>query len=345
MGDIQGQEVDIINQIDWENLLDNIPEDLNLFADDLPLVTDSPVDDSTKQFSNPSPDSVSSWIGEIEQLLMEEDDKEVKVNPDFCDEFFSDLFIDVPVDPSGEARVSNDVISWNPESNDSDNSQEKEKSDVSDVKNGGEDEDEDDPVSKKRKRQLRNKDAALRSRERKKTYVRDLEMKSRYLEGECRRLDRLLQCFIAENQALHFRVEKDKAFDASMAKQESAVLLLESLLLGSLLWFTGIMCLFSLPGLLHSTTGGVPLGNVGSEDQVLVALRGAGNERLGLPVLRMFFKSKRCKALRTKMKLKMSFQFGMRDFSSFLFLIFPFSSLFFPTLFRVMAVREECLNF
>ncbi|MBA0865758.1 hypothetical protein Goshw_015128, partial [Gossypium schwendimanii] len=49
---------------------------------------------------------------------------------------------------------------------------------------------------------LRNRDAAVRSRERKKMYVKDLEMKSRYLEGECRRLSRVLQCFIAENQAL-----------------------------------------------------------------------------------------------------------------------------------------------
>ncbi|MBA0734065.1 hypothetical protein Gogos_018016 [Gossypium gossypioides] len=33
-------------------------------------------------------------------------------------------------------------------------------------------------------------------------YVKDLQMQSRYLEGECRRLNCVLQCFIAENQAL-----------------------------------------------------------------------------------------------------------------------------------------------
>ncbi|MBA0645670.1 hypothetical protein Goklo_013735, partial [Gossypium klotzschianum] len=42
--------------------------------------------------------------------------------------------------------------------------------------------------------QLRNRDAVVRSRERKKMYVKDLEMKSRYLEGECRRLSHVLHC-------------------------------------------------------------------------------------------------------------------------------------------------------
>ncbi|MBA0740470.1 hypothetical protein Gogos_013670 [Gossypium gossypioides] len=62
--------------------------------------------------------------------------------------------------------------------------------------------DKDDPIAKKQKRQLRNRDAVVRSRDRKKMYVKDFEMKSRYLEGECRRLSHVLQCFIAKNQAL-----------------------------------------------------------------------------------------------------------------------------------------------
>ncbi|MBA0785621.1 hypothetical protein Gotri_026402 [Gossypium trilobum] len=37
-------------------------------------------------------------------------------------------------------------------------------------------------------------------------YVKDLQMKSRYLEGECRGLNRVLQCFIDENQALQIFV-------------------------------------------------------------------------------------------------------------------------------------------
>lgn len=57
-------------------------------------------------------------------------------------------------------------------------------------------------------------------------YVRDLEMKSKFLEGECRRLGRLLQCYCAENQALRFSLEMRCASGASLTKQESAVLLL-----------------------------------------------------------------------------------------------------------------------
>ncbi|KAI3801906.1 hypothetical protein L1987_30023 [Smallanthus sonchifolius] len=41
-------------------------------------------------------------------------------------------------------------------------------------------------------RQLRNRDAALRSREMKKMLVKDLEMKSRYYEGECRKMKAIL---------------------------------------------------------------------------------------------------------------------------------------------------------
>lgn len=80
-------------------------------------------------------------------------------------------------------------------------------------------------------RQLRNKDSAARSRERKRTYVKELEMKSKYLEGECRRLGRLLQCFVAENQALRLNMENGGAYGATMAKQESAVLLLGTFML------------------------------------------------------------------------------------------------------------------
>lgn len=66
----------------------------------------------------------------------------------------------------------------------------------------------------------------MRSRERKKVYVKDLEMKSKYLEGECRRLGRLLQCCYAENQALRFSLQMGNSFGSPTTKQESAVLLL-----------------------------------------------------------------------------------------------------------------------
>lgn len=75
-------------------------------------------------------------------------------------------------------------------------------------------------------RKMRNRDAAVRSRERKKMYVKNLEMKSRYLEGECRKLGHLLQCCYAENHALRLCLQSSGAFGASMTKLESAVLLL-----------------------------------------------------------------------------------------------------------------------
>lgn len=57
-------------------------------------------------------------------------------------------------------------------------------------------------------------------------YVKDVEMKSRYLEAECRRLGRLLQCCYAENQALRLSLQMGNSFGASRTKQESAVLFL-----------------------------------------------------------------------------------------------------------------------
>ncbi|KAB2085931.1 hypothetical protein ERO13_A05G409532v2 [Gossypium hirsutum] len=120
-------------------------------------------------------------------------------------------------------------------------------------------------------------------------YVKDLEMKSRYLEGECRRLSCLLQWSIAENQALRFTLNQRCAFDASSAKQESAVLLLESLLLGSLLWFLGIMCLFTLQRL--------PKSLLENEEK-------RGPERVAHSNLvgQSFVKTRRCKASKRKMK-------------------------------------------
>lgn len=71
---------------------------------------------------------------------------------------------------------------------------------------------------------MRNRDSAMKSRERKKAYVKDLEMKSKYLEAECRRLCYALQYYAAENMALHQRLQNGKVIGASVAKQESAVL-------------------------------------------------------------------------------------------------------------------------
>jgi hypothetical protein len=71
---------------------------------------------------------------------------------------------------------------------------------------------------------MRNRDSAMKSRERKKSYIKDLETKSKYLEAECRRLSYALQCYAAENMALRQSLMKDRPVGAPTAMQESAVL-------------------------------------------------------------------------------------------------------------------------
>jgi len=282
---------DVIGRIDWESLF---PEGVNsLFPVESPVLTDSL---SAEDLSNPSAGPVSSWIGEIETILMKDDDDEkVAVEPtkEFCDSFLEEVLLDSPGEVSGEVDKDSSTVS-------DDGNGDWGKENVLNNDNDGQSQDnDDDPLSKKRKRQLRNRDAAVRSRERRKMYVRDLETKSRYLEGECRRLGRLLQCCYAENQALRLSLQSVNAFGAPMTKQESAVLLLESLLLGSLLWFLGIICLFTLPTMPELILGRVPLENVGKKNQ---GVRGARSKMFGYLMAQSFVKTRRCKASRTKMK-------------------------------------------
>lgn len=279
--------------IDWNNLLTEL------------------TDPSTAEiFSNPSPDgSVSPWIGDIESMLMNDNDDNSELNPNqqSLDDFFADVFVDQPspasgaevielptdkdqsgADESGNASPAEEKVLDEPEVNNSDRNY-----------NDTDNDNADDPISKKRRRQLRNRDAAVRSRERKKMYVKDLEMKSRYLESECRKLGRLLHCVLAENQALRFSLQKGNAYGASLTKQESAVLLLESLLLGSLLWFLGIMCLFTLPTPIQSHLESVPLVQVEEKAPGNLVQREAGSKNYLFTVV----KSRRCKASRIKMKM------------------------------------------
>nr|ANS71547.1 bZIP protein 3 [Lonicera japonica] len=282
---------DIMDQIDLEYLFDSSPEDLNVELDPS-LPSDTLHKPSLNESSNPSPDSVSLTIDEIEQWLMKDDgngsytaDLNLPYH-DFPNDFLLDVLLDSPVDCNGSGEVLDDAV------------RDKAKDDNNDDRGA---EDIDDPISKKRRRQLRNRDAAVRSRERKKTYVRDLELKSKYFEGECKRLGMLLQFYLAENQALRHSLQNSKkAFDASMTKQESAVLLMESLLLGSLLWFLGIvMRLLVLPLALEAA----PLEIVGNKKR---GLKGApSNSFFAVLESRSFMMvmGKRCKASRSKMKL------------------------------------------
>lgn len=244
-------------------------------------------------------DSSAPTFQEIEQLLMNDD---YVSDPQFAADFLSDVLLDSPAQsdhsPSAEQAIGfpDSKVSSGSEG---DEDKDKVSQSPSDGEGGADDlNNDDDPVDKKRKRQLRNRDAAVKSRERKKLYVRDLELKSRYFESECKRLGFVLQCCLAENQALRFSLQNSSANGVSMTKQESAVLLLESLLLGSLLWFLGITCLLILP----SQTWSIQEENQGSRNHgLLVPIKG-GKKTSRMLVFPSFMMGKRCKASRSRMK-------------------------------------------
>ncbi|EYU30475.1 hypothetical protein MIMGU_mgv1a018866mg [Erythranthe guttata] len=287
--------------IDWGQLLENIPDNPNF---DL--------------FSN-SPDSGASLsVDDIEQYLMNDDSHpEEKYEDNLVDEFLSDVLLDSSPgsgsDRSKDSSTSPDSVEvgTDHEEKEGDKSDQSgadvpqtKENDVVDVVDDDDDEN-DDPSERKRKRQIRNRDAAVRSRERKKMYVKDLEIKSKYYEAECRRLGNFLQCCLAENQALRLSLHTNKAFDASMSKQESAVLLLESLLLGSLLGFLGIIYLLTLPSQLLSILEKALLPNVGSAEweNVTPPRKEASNVFVFRVQFHSFMMTKRCKASRSRMKL------------------------------------------
>ncbi|MCD7461128.1 hypothetical protein HAX54_045338 [Datura stramonium] len=275
---------DIVAHINWDDVG-------HIFHN----VLENPADDLFSLHDSPAP-----TFQEIEQLLMNDDDvglvSSEEADPQFAAEFLSDVLVDSPVQsdhpPSGEPKVSS--------GSEADEDKEKVSQSPSYGEDGADELSNHDPLDKKRKRQLRNRDAAVRSRERKKLYVRDLELKSRYYESECKRLGFVLQCCLAENQALRFSLQSSSANGVSMTKQESAVLLLESLLLGSLLWFLGITCLLTLP----SQTWLIPEENQGSRNHgLLVPIKG-GNKASQILVFLSFMMGKRCKASRSRMKFK-----------------------------------------
>ncbi|OWM85984.1 bZIP transcription factor 60-like [Punica granatum] len=277
---------DLMSQIDLDYFFYDLPDDLSRLG--------------TGVFETPSSDSASLSIDEIENILMKDDEGAAasETGKEVSDGFFADLLVDSPSD--GSCDVFDGSGDKDSESGGVGDEQVGAAEAVNDGKNV------DDPIAKKRQRQLRNRDAALRSRERKKIYVKDLEMKSKYLERECLRLGRLLQCLAAENQALRFNLQNSNAYGASMTKQESAVLLLESLLLGSLFWFLGIMCLSTLQPLLRLT---LDAANAGKKDLETQAPNGARNEtngsyRSSLSLLSIM--GRRCKATKTKMKTEFS---------------------------------------
>lgn len=226
----------------WDDLLDAVNLDDVLFDDPVPNNNDN---------EGQSPlEVIENYLLNDDGLL---DDHDVGIDEN---QFFNDIFVaDSPL-PKSDLSDEDDLRQ---NQNDNQNSTPDVVVVVDDDKQQQKEseEDNDDPLSKKRKRQLRNKDAALRSRERKKSYVKELEMKSRYYEDECRRLSSVLQCFMAENQALRFSLHSSNLTSntTSITRQESAVLFLESLLLGSLLWLMAVVCqLLVLPSQLGEVT-------------------------------------------------------------------------------------------
>ncbi|KAA3470855.1 bZIP transcription factor 60-like protein [Gossypium australe] len=153
-----------MEEINWDTLLleVNLPDFGDILDNELEQVMKPPPQPCSTQNPDEEP-AVSSWIEEIKKVLMEDYNFDHMVETQ-----------PVPDDDFLADLLSQTHIDF----------------------------DKDDPIAKKQKRQLRNRDAVVRSRERKKMYVKDLEMKSRYLEGECRRLSHVLQCFIEKNQAL-----------------------------------------------------------------------------------------------------------------------------------------------
>ncbi|KAG6422924.1 hypothetical protein SASPL_113306 [Salvia splendens] len=292
--------------IDWDEILENLPDDLCFDLGDLP-----PAEGLCA-----SPDSAGSLsIDDIEHYLLNDDSYQpVEEEIVLADEFAADCFAEPESSDSDPDRVKDSSASSLVEVVNCEEEREREKpqENGADAMQTGDncaadddDGDANDPDEKKRKRQMRNRDAAVRSRERKKMLVRDLEMKSKYYEAECKRLGNLLQCCLAENQALRFSLHNSQAFDASRTKQESAVLLLESLLLGSLLGFLGIIYLLILPSQLLSALEVSLLQNVdNTEHRSVAAQREAGNEDHG-SLFRSCMMGKRCKASRSRMKLRL----------------------------------------
>ncbi|KAL2326674.1 hypothetical protein Fmac_025732 [Flemingia macrophylla] len=272
-------EETLLAQFDGESFLEDFPES---------HVDDFFQEDNTAPVTvtdNPNPNNF--LLSDVENLLMAhaETDAFFPETPSFESDDFYKLLEQMLVEPHEGPQTQPS----------------KAESDEGSAVDRTDDATPDEPMSKKLKRQLRNRDAAVRSRERKKLYVKDLEMKSRYLEGECRRLGHLLQCCYAENHALRLCLQSCGATGATMTTQESAVLLLEPLLLGSLLWFMGIVCHLSLP-LMLLVTAVFPRENVKQKGLRRVTQKWPESKISECFQMQTFVKRRRCRAPRTKMK-------------------------------------------
>lgn len=141
--------------IDWSSLLDELPEGANTldWETEAPILNDSSSSSSssssslplaaaaTDSPSNHSPDPISSWIGQIETLLMKEDDAD-DANKVASEPPANDFLADILVDSPAPAQPSDD--------HDLGLSTDKEELEVAPVQN-----DSEDLLSKKRTRYRR----------------------------------------------------------------------------------------------------------------------------------------------------------------------------------------------
>lgn len=104
MEDLQFSEDDIIGQIDWNDFFDGFPEATNALEMEPPITGEST---SPEALSNSSPDSISSWINEIENALMNDDEDKGFSLPgdDCCDSFLADVLVDSHGGASGVDAV------------------------------------------------------------------------------------------------------------------------------------------------------------------------------------------------------------------------------------------------
>ncbi|XP_006657145.1 bZIP transcription factor 50 [Oryza brachyantha] len=243
-----------------------------------------------------SPESVSSRLSptrggkllEIERFLMEEEGVEAAAEGVGVDDFFDSLLVDCGEEEEEEGSEAGGSTGGESGKDNEVATPEAEKEEV----------DGDDPISKKKRRQMRNRDSAMKSRERKKMYVKDLESKSKYLEAECRRLSYALQCCAAENMALRQSLLKDRPVGAAAAMQESAVLT-ETLPLVSLLWLVSIVCLLLMPGLPNRNP--VARSSAGRDLATVTGKKTSSEQQL--ETLKLLLHGRRCKGSRARIKL------------------------------------------
>ncbi|KAJ3679018.1 hypothetical protein LUZ60_017029 [Juncus effusus] len=234
---------------------------LSAFADTAPQpISDS--DSPVSVTSDPIPDfDPAASLDDLERFLMsdeaeegEGEGKEMEERQFFDGLFVDDLVVGNETETESDQAKSSDDGGASTEKGEVDKERDSDDGGASTEKGeiDKERESDDDPATKKIKRQMRNRDSAKSSRERKKEYIKELEMKSRYLESECKRLNYALQCFMTENMALRQSMQCKEAasgkgkgkggpHSGDVAMRESAVLLSESRQLGSLHCLVSIM--------------------------------------------------------------------------------------------------------